>query len=149
MTPALVRSPHSPEAAFNPVAPDSPRMRPTTTAPSKPALLAIPVGVGPLDLALDLGDAALDVLRGPLALDDRSVVLGDHDLTGAAQEVERHVLQLDADLVRDHLATGERGHVLQHRLPAVAEPGSLDGHRAERAAALADHQRGKGLALDV
>ena len=34
MTPALVRSPHSPVAALKPVAPDSLRMRSTTTAPS-------------------------------------------------------------------------------------------------------------------
>src|SRR5690606_475936 len=40
-------------------------------------LLAIPVGVGVLDLALDLGDAALHVVLGTGALDDGGLVLGD------------------------------------------------------------------------
>ena len=39
-------------------------------------LLAVPVRVGVVDLALDLGDAALHVLGGAGALDDGGVVLG-------------------------------------------------------------------------
>ena len=35
-------------------------------------LLAVPVGVGVLDLALDLGDPALHVVGGASAVDDRS-----------------------------------------------------------------------------
>ena len=52
-------------------------------------LLAVPVGVGVLDLGLDLVDPALDVVRLALALDDRRVVLGDDDLAGLAEQVER------------------------------------------------------------
>ena len=60
-----------------------------------------------------------------------------------------HVLELEADLLGDHLAAGEDGDVLEHGLAALAEAGGLDGHRAEGAADLVDHQGGQGLALDV
>jgi hypothetical protein len=112
-------------------------------------LLAIPVGVGVLDLTLDLGDPAVDVVVRAAALDDGGVVLGDHDLAGRAQEIERGVLELEADGLGDDLTTGEDGHVGQHRLAALAEAGCLHGHRVEGATDLVDHEGGEGLALDV
>jgi hypothetical protein len=66
-----------------------------------------------------------------------------------AEQVEGGVLELEADLLGDDLAAGEDGHVLQHRLAALAEAGGLDGHGLERAADLVDHEGGEGLALDV
>ena len=48
-------------------------------------LLAVPVGVGVLDLGLDLGDAALDVVLVAGTLDDGGVVLGDDDLAGPSR----------------------------------------------------------------
>ena len=112
-------------------------------------LLAVPVGVGVLDLALDLGDAALDVVLGAGALDDGGLVLGDDHLAGLTEQVERGAVELEADLLGDDLAAGEGGHVLQHRLAALAEAGGLDGDRVERAADLVDDEGGEGLALDV
>jgi hypothetical protein len=50
-------------------------------------LLLVEVGVGVLDLALDLGDALLDGLLGASAVDDRGVVLGDLDGLGAAEHL--------------------------------------------------------------
>jgi hypothetical protein len=82
-------------------------------------------------------------------LDDGGLVLGDDDLLGRAQQVERGVLQLEAHVLADDLAAGQDGDVGQHGLAALAEPGGLDRHRAEGAADLVDHQRGQGLALDV
>ena len=81
--------------------------------------------------------------------DDGGVVLGDDDLAGPAEQVERGVLELEADLLGDDLAAGEDGHVLQHRLAAIAEAGGLDGHRVERATDLVHDEGGQGLALDV
>src|SRR5690606_36771611 len=46
-------------------------------------LLAVPVGVGLLDLGLVLGDAPVDVGLVAGTLDDRGVVLGDRYLAGA------------------------------------------------------------------
>jgi hypothetical protein len=46
-------------------------------------------GVGPLDLLLDLADAALDVVGRPGTLDNGGVVLGDGDPPGPAEQVER------------------------------------------------------------
>ena len=112
-------------------------------------LLAVVVGVGVLDLALDLGDATGDLSLVAGALDDGGLVLGDHDLAGLAQHVERDGIDLEADLLGDDLATCEDRHVLQHRLATIAEAGGLDGHRREGAADLVDHQGGEGLALDV
>ena len=112
-------------------------------------LLAVVVGVGVLDLGLDLVDATLDVVLGAAALDDRGLVLRDDDLAGTAEQVERDVLELQADLFGDDLTTGEDRHVLQHRLAALAEAGGLHGSRLERAADLVDDERGESLALDV
>ena len=90
-----------------------------------------------------------DVVLRAAALDDRRLVLGDDDALGRAEQVERGVLELEADLLGDDLAAGEDGHVLEHRLAALAEAGGLDGDRLERAADLVDDERGEGLALDV
>ena len=48
-------------------------------------------------------------------------------LRGGAEQVEGGVLELEADLLGDDLAAGEDGHVLQHRLAALAEAGGLHG----------------------
>ena len=84
-------------------------------------LLAVEVRVGVLDLGLDLVDAALD--RGGVtgAVDDRRVVLGDDDATGATELGDLGVLQLQAHLLGDDLAAGEDRDVLEHPLAAVAE----------------------------
>src|ERR671930_1180955 len=112
-------------------------------------LLAVVVGVGVVDLGLDLGDPALDLLGVALALDDGGLVLGDDHLAGPAEQVQRDVFQLEADLLADDLAAGEGGDVLQHGLAAVAEAGGLDRDALEGAADLVDHQGGQGLALHV
>src|SRR6476646_1771249 len=112
-------------------------------------LLAVPVGVGALDLGLDLVDPAGDVVGRAGAVDDRGGVLGDDDAAGLAQHVEVGLVELEPDLLGDDLAAGEGGHVLQHRLAAVAEAGGLDGHDVERAADLVDHQGRQRLAVDV
>ena len=82
-------------------------------------------------------------------LDDGRLVLGDDDLAGAAEQVEVGVLELEADLLGDDLATGEDGDVAEHGLATVTEAGGLDGDRLEGAADLVDHQGRQGLALDV
>ena len=45
-------------------------------------LLAIPVGVGVLDLTLDLLDTSLDIALGPSTVDDSGVILGDNHPAG-------------------------------------------------------------------
>ena len=71
------------------------------------------------------------------------------DLLGAAEHVERDVLELDAEVFGDHLAAGEDRDVLQHRLAAIAEARRLDGRDLEAAAQLVDDERGQRLAFDV
>ena len=112
-------------------------------------LLAVVVAVGVLDLLADLRDATGDGLLVTATLDDGGLVLGDDDLASRAEQVEGDVLELEADLLGDDLAAGEDRDVLQLRLAAVAEAGSLDGDGLEDAADLVDDQRGEGLAVDV
>ncbi len=112
-------------------------------------LLAVPVGVGALDLLLDLGDAALDVGGLARAVDDDRRVLGDDDAARLAEGLETDLVELEADLLGDDLAAGEDRHVLEHRLAAVAEAGGLDGDDVEGAAHLVDDERREGLAVDV
>ena len=112
-------------------------------------LLLVVLAVGLLDLPPELVDPALDL--GPLAgpLDDRRAVLVDLDLLGLAELRELEVLQLQAQVLADHRAAGEDGHVAEHRLAAVAEPGGLDRGDVEHAAELVDDQGRQRLALDV
>ena len=74
-------------------------------------LLAVVVGVRLLDLGADLVDPAGDLVGVAGTLDDGRLVLGDDDLAGPAEQVEAGVLELEADLLGDDLATGEDGDV--------------------------------------
>src|SRR5690606_13602224 len=112
-------------------------------------LLAVVVRVAVLDLGADLVDAALDLVGRAGTVDDGGLVLGDDDLARLAQQVERGVLQLEADLLGDDLAAREDGDVAEHGLAAVAEARGLDGDGLEGAADLVDDQGRQGLALDV
>src|SRR5215468_1108534 len=112
-------------------------------------LLPVIVGVGVVDLGPDLVDPAGDLVGIARAVDDRGLVLGDHDLARPAEHVQVGVLQLQADFLADDLATGQDGDVTEHGLAAVAEAGGLDRHRLEQAAHLVHHQGRQGLALDV
>ena len=62
---------------------------------------------------------------------------------------EGDVLELDAEVFGDHLAAGQDGDVLEHRLAAIAEARRLDGRDLEAAAQLVDDERRQRLALDV
>ncbi len=112
-------------------------------------LLAVIVRGGLLDLRLDLGDAALDVLLLAGAVDDRRVLLLDADALRRAEHVERDVLELDAEILADDLAAGQDGDVLEHRLAAIAEAGRLNRRDLEAAAQLVDDERRQRLALDI
>src|SRR3954466_9047037 len=112
-------------------------------------LLAVVVGVRLLDLGADLVDAAGDLLGVTRTLDDRRLVLGGDELARTAEEGDVGVVELEADLLADDLATGEDGDVGQHGLAAVTEARGLDGDGLEGAADLVDHQGREGLALDV
>ena len=112
-------------------------------------LLTVVVGVGVLDLGTDLGDPTVDVGLVSGTLDNRGLVLGDGDLAGLTEQIETGVLQLEADLLGDDLATGEDGHVLQHRLATIAEPGGFHGGDVDRAPNSVDDQGGQSLAVDV
>jgi len=112
-------------------------------------LLAVIVGGGLLDLRLDLPDARLDVLALAGAGDDRGLLLLDDDLLGPAEHLQRHILELDAEILGNELAAAQGGDILEHGLAAIAEARRLDGRDLEAAAQLVDHQRRERLAFDV
>src|SRR5437899_369952 len=112
-------------------------------------LLTVVVRGGFLDLRLDLIDARFDVGFLAGAVDDGGVLLVDHHLLGATEHVERDVLELDAEIFRDRLTTGQDRDVLQHGLAAIAEARSLDGRNLQAATQTVHDQRGQGLAFDV
>ena len=62
------------------------------------------------------------------AVHDDGVLFVDLHLTGMAQLVHAGVLQLQAKLVRNHLAAGQNGDILQHFLAAIAKARSLDSN---------------------
>src|SRR3954454_7357526 len=112
-------------------------------------LLAVEVGVGVLDLGLQLLDATLDRVALAGTVDDRGRVLVDDDLACVTELRELGVLELQAHLFGDHLAAGEDRDVLEHPLAAIAEARRLDGDSLEGAAQLVDDDRRERLALDV
>src|SRR3954468_13257643 len=112
-------------------------------------LLAVIVRVAVLDLDADLVDATRDVARIARAIDDGGLVLGHHDALGLAEHVQRGVLQLEADVLGDDVATGQDGHVGQHRLAAVTETGGLHGHGLQHTVQLVEQQCGERLGLHV
>ena len=83
------------------------------------------------------------------AFDDRGVLLLDQHPLRPAEHGQRDVLELDAEILADHLAAGEDPDVLQHRLAAITEAGRLHRGDLQSTAQLVHHQRGKRLALDV
>ena len=76
--------------------------------------------------ACSCATAALTSLRIARAVDDRGVVLGHHNPTGAAQHVEADLVELETNLGSDDLAAGQDGDVLEHGLAAVTKGRSLD-----------------------
>jgi len=83
------------------------------------------------------------------AVDDRRIIFLDDRPPGAAEHVERDVLELDAELLADELAAGEDRDVFEHRLAAIAEAGRLDGGDLQPAAQPIDDQRSQHFALDI
>src|SRR6476619_1486254 len=112
-------------------------------------LLTVVVRGGFLDLRLDLVDAGLDIGLLAGAVDDGGVLLVDHHLLGATEHVERDVLELDAEIFRDRLTTGQNCDVLQHGLAAIAEARGLDSRDLQAATQTVHDKRGQGLAFDV
>src|ERR1700720_793981 len=82
-------------------------------------LLAVVIGGGLLDLCLDLGNPRLDIALLTGTADDRSVLLLDHHLLGAAEHIDSDVLELDAEIGRDHGAGSKYCDILEHRLAAI------------------------------
>src|SRR3977135_4370098 len=70
-------------------------------------LLTVIVRGGFLDLRLDLTDAPLDVSLLARTTDDRGVLLVDHHLLGAPEHIDRHVLELVAEVGGHHGAPRE------------------------------------------
>src|SRR5258706_11582449 len=112
-------------------------------------LLLVVIRRGLLDLGLDLRLAALDLVVLPLAVYERGVVLVHDDALGAAEIVERRVLELQPELLRNHLATGENSDVAQNLLATISKARRLDGADLQRAAELVDDERRQRLTLDV
>src|SRR5205807_8082919 len=112
-------------------------------------LLTVVVRGGLLDLRLDLIDACLDVGLLAGAVDDGGVLLVDHYLLGATEHGERDVLELDAEIFRDRLTTGQDGDVLEHGLAAIAETRSLDGGNLQATTEAVDDEGGESFAFDV
>src|SRR4029077_8657183 len=112
-------------------------------------LLAVEVGIGVLDLALDLLDAAFDLFLLAGAVDDRGLFLRDLDRARFAELVDRHLVELEAELFGDDRAAREDGDVLEHLLAAIAEARRFHRDARERAAQLVDDERRERFALDV
>src|SRR5450830_469524 len=112
-------------------------------------LLFVVIGRRLLDLHLDLGDASLYVGFLAGAADDRSVLLFDHYLLGAAEHVQSDLVKFDAEIIADRLSAGEDRNVFEHRPAAIAEAWCFHRRNLEAAAQIVDDERGQSLALNI
>src|SRR5215469_9106118 len=112
-------------------------------------LLTVVVAGGLIDLAANFFYAAFDLLVLALALDDGGVVLVDGHFLCLTKVADLNVLQLDAEIFGDGLATGQDSDVLQHGFTTIAESRSLYGSNVQRAAQLVDDESSERLALNV
>ncbi len=67
-----------------------------------------------IDLATNFLHAPFDVAMLASTIDDGGIVLVDGDLLGLAEVADLYILQLDAQVIGDSIATGDGGDVLQH-----------------------------------
>ena len=102
-----------------------------------------------VDRGLHFPNPALDGFLLAIAVNDRRVVLVDHDTLGLAEVAEHCVLEFEADLFADHLTTCENRDVLQHGLATIPKAGRLDGADLQSAAKLVDDYGCQRLALDI
>src|SRR5438445_5442737 len=112
-------------------------------------LLLVVIGGGLLDLRADGLDPSFDVALLPRAIDQRGVVLVDGDPLATAEIIEPDLLQLLAQLLRDHLSAGEHGDVLEHLLAAVPDSGRLHRRHLEGATQLVHDQRRQRFTLHL
>ena len=112
-------------------------------------LLAVVVRRGLLDLRADLVAAPDDVSLLAGAFDDRGILLLDEHPLRLAEHVQRDVLELDTEVLADHLPPGEDPDVLEHRLAAISEAGCLHGRDLQAPAQFVHHQGGERFALDI
>lgn len=75
---------------------------------------------------LDLGHSLLQGLLVSPAVHDDSIILGDNNVLGHAQDIRFSLVQLEPDLFRDDGASGENGYVVHNGLPIVSEGRGLD-----------------------
>ncbi len=112
-------------------------------------LFAVVIGSGQLNFGLNLLDAALNRFARTGTFDDRRVVCVDDDLLRLTEVLDRHVLQIDADVLHHGRRTGQHRNVFQHRLAAVAITRRLHRTNVQNPAQLVDHQGGQCFAFDV
>ena len=84
-----------------------------------------------------------------VAFNDRRVVFVDRDFLGATEVLDLDVLELDAEVFANHLATGQDGDVFEHCFATITETGSLDGRDVQCAAQLVHNQGGQRLAFNI
>src|SRR3546814_8735284 len=101
------------------------------------------------DLRPERIDTPLDHIRVSGAVDDGRCVLVDRDTLGLSEHVQRHGLELYAEILGDEVASGKNRNISEHRLAPIAEPRRLDGGDVQAAAQLVDDERGERLPLNV
>ncbi len=94
-------------------------------------------------------NAGRDVRLLARAIHDRGVLLINHDPLGTPEHVDRHALELYAEVGRHQGTAGKDRDVFEHCLTAIAETRSLDGRDLEAAAQLVDDEGRERLALYV
>ena len=112
-------------------------------------LLAVVIGVGVVELALDRGHA---IANGGLVIavgHDRGAVLGDRDAPGLPQLGEPGFLQAHGLVFTHHGAAGEDRDIGQHGLAAIAKAWRPHSRHLQHAAVLVYHQGGQGFAVHL
>src|SRR5579875_300338 len=102
-----------------------------------------------LDLTLDLIDAPHDGGLGSTTVNDGGLLFADDYLFGCAEVGEIYILELDAEVLADELATGKDGDILEHGFPTVTKAGSFDGSAAEGSTDAVKYESCEGISIYI
>lgn len=91
-------------------------------------LLAIPVGIGPLDLRADLTDPLRNGLVAAAAIDNGGRILRRDDAASGPEVGQRDRIELQPDLLGHDRRPGQHSDVLQDVLAPIPERRCLHGH---------------------
>ncbi len=102
-----------------------------------------------VNLCLDLCDTALNFIFSAFSVHDNSIFFLNLNGFCTAKLIQGGLLQIESQLLADHLAACQDSDILKHFLSSVTVTRRLYRYYVKGSAKLVDHQSAKSLALNI